>query len=72
MEGMTGDPPFLFWIFKGDLTRIAYAKFLGIIMVGYIMNEFKWILSSRCHCHLVEYPNLPLRFIGKGSFTKFN
>ena len=29
MDGMTGDPPFLFYIFRGDLTMIAYAKFNG-------------------------------------------
>ena len=60
MEGMTRAPPLLFWISKGDLTRIAYAKFHEILMVGYILNEFKWISSFRCHCHLVEYPNMPL------------
>ena len=26
MDGMTGDPPFLFWIFKGELTRISSCK----------------------------------------------
>ena len=41
MDGMTGDPPFLFCISKGDLTRIAYAKFHGILVVGYIVNEFR-------------------------------
>ena len=60
MDWMTGDPPFLSLISKGDLTRIAYAKFHGILIVGYILNELKWILSFRCHCHLVEYLNMPL------------
>ena len=41
MGRMTGEPPFLFWISKGVLTRIAYAKFHGILIVGYILNEFK-------------------------------
>ena len=60
MDGMTSDPPFLFWSFKGDLTRIAYAKFHGVLIVGYFINEFKWFLNFRCHCQLVEYPNMPL------------
>ena len=60
MDGMTGEPPSLFWISKGVLTRTAYAKFCGILIVGYVLNEFKWILSFRCHCQLVEYPNMPL------------
>ena len=33
--------PFLFWISKGNPTRIVYAKFYGIPIVGYILNEFK-------------------------------
>ena len=39
LDGMTGDPPFLFRISKGDLTRIACAKFHGIPIMGYILNE---------------------------------
>ena len=35
----------------------SYMKFL---LVVYILNEFEWVLSFRCHCHLVEYPNMPL------------
>ena len=38
MDGMTGEPPFLLWIFKSDLTMIAYAKFNGILTVGYFLN----------------------------------
>ena len=49
MNGMAGDPPpppppFSFWISIGDRTRIAYAKFHGILIAGYILNEFKYIL----------------------------
>ena len=28
---------------RKDLTRIAYAKFHGILIMGYILNEFLWI-----------------------------
>ena len=32
-------PPFLFWIFKGDLKMKAYAKFNnGFLSVRYILN----------------------------------
>ena len=48
--------PFLFWILKGDLTIIAYAKFIGFLTVEYFLNG----LSFRYHCHLVEYPTMPL------------
>ena len=58
---MTCDLPFLFWISKGDLKRIAYAKFHGILIGVYILNGFKWILSFRWHCQLVEHPKMPLR-----------
>ena len=63
---MIGDPPppshSLFQIFKDELTNIANAKFNGILNVGYILNGFKWILSFRRHCHLVEYGTMPLTF----------
>ena len=36
---------------------IAYERFTGFITLGYF---FKTILSFRCHCHLVEYPTMPL------------
>ena len=36
MDGMTGEPPFSFCIFKGDLTIIAYAKFNEFLTVGYL------------------------------------
>ena len=61
---MTGDPShplFLLWISKGDLTRIVYANFHGILIVGYFFNEIKWILSYRCQWQPVEYPNVPLK-----------
>ena len=45
MAGMTGDHHFLFWISEGDKTWIAYAKFHGILIVGYILKEFKWIFN---------------------------
>ena len=54
VKRMTGDP-FYFWFFKGNLTRIAYANFHGIIFVRYILNEFKYILRFRCHRQLVKY-----------------
>ena len=38
MDAMTGDPPFLFWVFKGNLTMIAYAKLGGFLTVGYFFN----------------------------------
>ena len=41
MHGMTGDHLFYFWIFEGDLTIIAYAKFNGFLTVGYISNGLK-------------------------------
>ena len=74
VDGMTGDPLFYFWIFKSFLTRIPYAKFHGILIVGYILNESKWILSFRCHCQLVEhafdpYIRTPLTLL-KGNFGK--
>ena len=47
MDGMTGDPPFTFWVSKGGLTGKAYAKFRGILIAGYILNEFKWIFNIR-------------------------
>ena len=37
MDRMTGDP-FLFWIFNGDLTMMAYAKFNGFLTVAYFLN----------------------------------
>ena len=37
--------PFLFWISKGDLTRMTYAEFHGLLIARYILNEFKWIFS---------------------------
>ena len=45
-DGMTGDPLFLFWIFKGDLTMKAYAMFEEILNVGYLLNGFS-ILDAR-------------------------
>ena len=37
--------PFLFWISKGDLTRMTYAEFHGLLIARYILNEFKWIFA---------------------------
>ena len=79
MDGMTGDPPFLFWISKGDLTRIAYAKFHGIIIAGYILNEFKWIFNILLLVALAVFLNLVFKidlttmiqcklYIGEGPF----
>ena len=31
----------------------------GCLNVKYILNGFKWSLSLRCHCHLVEYRSMP-------------
>ena len=47
MDGMTGDPPFVLSIFKGELTMIAYAKFDGFLNAGYILNGFKSDLNIR-------------------------
>ena len=38
MDGMTGDPPFLFCISKGDLTMIVYVMFHGFLNVEYFAN----------------------------------
>ena len=46
-------PLFLVWIFKRDLTIIAYAKFDEFLIVGY----FK---SFRCYCHSVGYSTMPM------------
>ena len=45
MDGMTDDPPFLFWIFKGDLTIVVYAKFYGFLTTGYFEMDFKFQMS---------------------------
>ena len=47
---------FLFWISKGDLIRIAYAKFHGILIAGCILNEFKWIFNIRPLVALTVFP----------------
>ena len=33
---------FLFWIFKGDLTKISYAKFHGLPDVGIFQKDLKF------------------------------
>ena len=38
MDGMTGDPLFLFEIFKGDLTMKDYARSDETLTVGYLLN----------------------------------
>ena len=59
MDRVTGDPQaFLFWISKGDLTRIAHAKFYGILIAGYILNKFKWIFNIRQLVALAVFPDL--------------
>ena len=35
---MDGETPFLFVIFKGGMTMIAYAKFNEFLTVGYFLN----------------------------------
>ena len=37
MDGMTivTDPAILYWIFKGNVTKIAYAKLNGFLNVGH-------------------------------------
>ena len=35
MDGMTGDPPFIVYICKGDTAVEAYARFDEILTVGY-------------------------------------
>ena len=37
-DGSTGDPPFLFWIFKGDLTIKACARFDEFLIAGHFLN----------------------------------
>ena len=61
MDRIIDDLPFLFWISKGDLTRIAYAKFHGILIAGYILNEFKWIFNIRPLVALAVFPDLDVR-----------
>ena len=53
MDDMTVDPLLSFWIFKENLKMIAYATFNVFSNFGVF---FKWTLSFRCYCHLVEYP----------------
>ena len=38
MDGMNGDPPFLFEIFQGDLIMKAYAKFDEILTAECLQN----------------------------------
>ena len=38
-DSMTGNLHFLFWIFNGDQTLTAYAKFNEFLPVGYFFNE---------------------------------
>ena len=46
MDDMTGDPPLLFWIFKGDLTVIDYAKFNEFLYAGYFFEiDYKFEMS---------------------------
>ena len=59
-------PLFYFGFPKGILQvyiYILYAKFHGIFIVGYILNEFKYILRFRCHCQLVEYPTMHIKHL---------
>ena len=57
MDGISGELPFLFWISKGDLTRVAYATFHGILIAGYILNEFKWISNIWPFVALAVFPD---------------
>ena len=51
---------------KGDLTRIASAKFHGILIVVYILNEFKLyciiysLIVLDTTVALSNFPNMPL------------
>ena len=54
---MTGDAPFLFWIFKGDMTMNAYPKFDEILTVWYFLNGLsilgvKFATLVPCWLHL--------------------
>ena len=63
MDRMTVDPFFLFWISKGDLTRLANAKFHGNLIAGYILNEFKWIFNIRPLVALAVFPDLVFKLL---------
>ena len=52
-----------FWISEGDLIRIAYAKFHGIRIVGYILNEFKLIFNIRQLVALPVFPDLVFKLV---------
>ena len=48
-------PPFLFWVFKGDLTMIVYTKFNGFLTAEYFLNgllilEVMVSLFFNIHC----------------------
>ena len=56
--------PFLFWISKGDLTRMTYAEFHGLLIAMYILNEFKWIfLNIRPLVELTVFPDIVFKSV---------
>ena len=38
MDGMTGDAPFLLWIFKGDMAMKSHPRFDEALTVWYLLN----------------------------------
>ena len=56
MNEMKSDPPSLFWILRGDMALIAYAKFKGFLTVGYFQNG-RWVLDGI----VTKYRSTPLR-----------
>ena len=40
------------------MTRIAFVKFHGILIAGYILNEFKWIFNIQPLVVLAVFPDL--------------
>ena len=56
--------PFLFWISKGDLTRMTYAEFHGLLIAMYILNEFKWIFFNiRPLVELTVFPDIVFKSV---------
>ena len=53
------DHSILFWIFKGDMTGITYAKFNGFLIVGYFSNRL-------FECHTMPLNLLEIRICSKG------
>ena len=56
MDGLTGDPLFILDSQRGSdnnsLCKVYWISYCGVFS--------KWTLSFRYHCHLVEYPTMPL------------